>query len=166
MGASNWTKSRIDEANAYAIANGKTPFSVSQIQWSLADVKPDAGLDDTLVQMDKSEYDAYLKNPIPVMAFSSQARGFFQKFLKEGEHIADHLRQAYYCEKNVIRCQRAAELAANKQVPVSAVVLAAITCNSLEGAAIIGASQREQLADTLRCCNLELSQQEMAYLWG
>lgn len=79
LGASNWTKSRIDEANAYAVANGKTPFSVSQIQWSLADVKPDAGLDDTLVQMNKSEYDAYLKNPLPVMAFSSQARGFFPK---------------------------------------------------------------------------------------
>lgn len=166
LGASNWTKSRIDEANAYAVANGKTPFSVSQIQWSLADVKPDAGLDDTLVQMNKNEYDAYLKNPLPVMAFSSQARGFFQKFLMEGEQIADHLRQAYYCEKNIMRCRRAEELAASKQVPVSAVVLAAITCNPLEGAAIIGASRREQLADTLSGCDLELSQQEMAYLWG
>ena len=40
LGASNWTCARIAEANAYARANGKTPFTVSQIQWGVAYVKP------------------------------------------------------------------------------------------------------------------------------
>lgn len=132
LGASNWTKARIEEANAYALSNGKTPFSVSQIQWSLAAVNPDSGIDDTLVQMNRKEYAAYRENPMPVMAFSSQARGFFQKLINGGiENLPEGLKKTYASPENTARCARLVQLAKEKDTSVSGLVLAAVTCNPL-----------------------------------
>ena len=61
LGASNWTVQRIDQANQWALAHGKTPFTVSQIQWGLAATTPAAWGDPTLVAMNDSEYAGYVK---------------------------------------------------------------------------------------------------------
>ena len=42
LGASNWTTSRIEEANRFALENGMEPFRVSQINYSLAHSSTDS----------------------------------------------------------------------------------------------------------------------------
>ena len=49
IGASNWTVARINEANAFARANGMAEFSVSQIFWNGAVINKDGVSDKTLV---------------------------------------------------------------------------------------------------------------------
>ncbi len=92
VGASNWTKARIDEANRYAKAHGLAGFSVNQPQWSLAHQHLVA--DKTLVQMDRDMYAMHRRTGLACMPYSSQAKGFFIKLFEKGEAgLSDALRQ-------------------------------------------------------------------------
>ena len=75
-GVSNWTCKRINEANECAQKNNLDGIKASQIRWSLAKVTPGTDKDDTLVEMNSQEYYGYMKNQIPVFAFSSVNDGF------------------------------------------------------------------------------------------
>ena len=74
IGASNWTVARINEANAFARAEGLTEFSVSQIMCNAACINRDGLYNQTLVAMDGTEYAGYAENRMPVMAYTSQAQ--------------------------------------------------------------------------------------------
>lgn len=82
IGVSNWTVSRIEEANKYAKEHGLEPIRISQIRYSLAHASTGTFGDDTLVCMDLKQYEWYKKNKFPIMAFSPQAKGFFAKFAR------------------------------------------------------------------------------------
>jgi len=84
IGASNWTVKRINEANAFAKENGLTEFSVSQIMWNGACINKDKVYDQTLVVMDETQYEGYVDNRLPVMAYTSQAQGLFSHIQKGG----------------------------------------------------------------------------------
>lgn len=83
FGASNWYYHRIEEANQYAQKHNLQGFCASQIQWSLANIDGASRGDDTLVVMDSQEKKAYLESQMTVMAYSSQAKGYFTKMTKE-----------------------------------------------------------------------------------
>lgn len=158
LGASNWSVSRILEANAYALEKGKTPFTVSQIQWSLAASTPEAWNDDTLVCMTDEEYAAYLRAGIPVMAYSPQAKGIFSKYIAGGEAALGHkIRERFLTEENLRRIERVRTLSELSGLSPAAVALAYITCNPLEGFAIVGCSSVAQLRDSLSAADLELN---------
>ena len=84
LGASNWRAARIAEANAFARANGLTPFAFSQIMYSYAEINAEQFSDDTQVIMDKTEYAAYQESDLTLMAFSSQGQGFFSRAAEKG----------------------------------------------------------------------------------
>lgn len=157
LGASNWSLDRILEANAYALENGKTPFSVSQIQWSLAHSTPAAWNDDTLVCMTDAEYAGYLRAGIPVMAYSPQAKGIFSKYIAGGEAALNRkIRERFLTETNLRRIERVRAFAQKTGLSPAAVALSYVTCNPLEGFAIVGCSNAEQLRDSLSAADLEL----------
>ncbi|MEA4859834.1 MAG: aldo/keto reductase, partial [Sphaerochaeta sp.] len=81
LGASNWTTERIEQANTWAKAHNKTPFSISEIQWSLAHCTPETWGDDTLVCMTEEQRQWYEKHNFPVMCFAPQAKGLFSKVI-------------------------------------------------------------------------------------
>jgi diketogulonate reductase-like aldo/keto reductase len=64
------------------VKDGKTPFTVSQIQWNMAYCRQEDMLDNTCLCMTDEEYKGYLNSNIPVMAYSPQAIGFFSKYEK------------------------------------------------------------------------------------
>lgn len=157
LGASNWSLSRILEANAYALEKGKTPFSVSQIQWSLAHSTPEAWNDDTLVCMTDAEYAGYLKAGIPVMAYSPQAKGIFSKYIAGGEAaLGRKIRERFLTDLNLRRIERVRALSAESGLSPAAIALGYITCNPLEGFAIVGCSSAAQLRDSLSAADLEM----------
>ncbi len=167
IGASNWRISRILKANAYAESAGKTPFTVSQIQWSLVHTTPQIVGDPTLVCMDDEQYGQYTKAGLPVMAFSSQGKGFFSKYLAGGKAALNaKVLQRYYSDVNLRRAQRVGQLAKELGVSAAAVTMAYITSNALPAVAIAGCSRVEQLQDTLRDADLQLTPQQIDYLLG
>ncbi|MBR3943391.1 MAG: aldo/keto reductase [Clostridia bacterium] len=93
---SNWKGSRIKEANDYAEKHGLSPIVASSILYNIA--RHNGHPDDTLVLMDETEFEFYKESQLPLFAYSSQAKGFFNKFL-QGE-IPNGTQREYLNEEN------------------------------------------------------------------
>lgn len=78
FGASNWRYDRIKAANRYAVETGQAGFFASQVLYNMASCS--YVWDDTLVVLSGEEKEKYEAEPFPVFAFSSQAKGFFEKY--------------------------------------------------------------------------------------
>lgn len=78
FGASNWRYDRIKAANRYAVETGQAGFFASQVLYNMASCS--YVWDDTLVVLSGEEKKKYEAEPFPVFAFSSQAKGFFEKY--------------------------------------------------------------------------------------
>jgi aryl-alcohol dehydrogenase-like predicted oxidoreductase len=111
LGASNWTAARIEEANSFAVKNGLTPFSVSQMKWSYAQTTAGAETDKNIVEMTDCEYARYQKNGLKVMAFSSQAQGFFSLVADLGvENVSEFMKARFVNEVNLKRLETVREI--------------------------------------------------------
>ncbi len=150
VGASNWRVDRIAAYNAYAGAHGLPRFAASQIQWSLAATTPEAYGDPTLVCMTDTEYAWYKEHRFPVLAFSSQAKGFFSKAIAHGlDSLPEKARARFATPDNLAKLERVrAESERTGRSPAS-IVLSYITENEVPAAAVIGCSSVEQLRDSL-----------------
>ncbi|MBE6930161.1 MAG: aldo/keto reductase [Ruminococcaceae bacterium] len=167
IGCSNWYVSRVNEANAAAAAHGMTGFTLSEILWSLGATTPALQGDPTLVCMDGTEYEGYMKNGIPVLAFSSQAKGYFSKMIAGGEASLSEKSRARFAQPvNKGRLERLTSFCKSRELSPSAVVLACITCNALPACAIIGCSNETQLADSMQAADLKLSLEEVRWLFS
>lgn len=96
-GVSNWQGRRMEKANEYAKSKGMPQIFGGQIQWSLA--KTSHVYDPTLVAMNDTESKYYKKYNMPVFAFASQGKGFFEKY--DQNCLSEKSRERYYCEENV-----------------------------------------------------------------
>lgn len=76
FGGSNWTRDRFDEANAWAAANGKYGFEVLSNHFGLAEALdvPWAGCEHVTDPASKRWLE---ERQVPLLPWSSQARGFF-----------------------------------------------------------------------------------------
>ncbi len=97
FGASNWSSNRIAEANRYAKKSGQQGFFASQSLYNLA-VRSYVW-DDTLVCVEGKEKEYYEKNKFPLFAFSSQAKGFFEKYAEGG--LSKKAKDRYLNEKTI-----------------------------------------------------------------
>ncbi|MHB1152014.1 MAG: aldo/keto reductase [Eubacteriales bacterium] len=165
LGASNWTYARIAEANTYAASKNIAGFAFSQIYHSLAKLTPNEYGDDTLVCMNDTEASGYTESGIPVMAYTSQARGFFFKNYNLPDiDVTGHFATA----ENRARLLRLRNLCKIKNYTPSSVILSYLTSavNSVITLPVIGASSISQLRDTTENCGLELTKTEINYLDG
>ena len=150
LGASNWRIERILEANEYALANGKTPFVASQIQWSYAYCSKEIFGDNTVMCMDDQQYQQYLKSEIPVLAFTSQAGGLFSAGYQPDLSDIAEKHKKYYCEENVKRYQELLKACEAKSTTPTQACLEYIIDNEVNGFAIVGCTKLEQLKDSLK----------------
>lgn len=159
IGASNWTAERIAEANVFAIKNGLTPFSFSEIMWPSVKVNKDAILDDTLVVMDEKEYKRYLEMSLPVMAYSSQAQGFLSQVCND-QPLSDFYKQRYFNAENNRLIEIVKRLSQKTGISPTAIGLNRIIRNQLNGIAIVGGLNVEFLKDSMMA--VELSEELLA----
>ena len=168
IGASNWSTARIEAANQYAAQNGLVGFCASQIGWSLAEVNPQVRGAALTVQMDDELLNWHRQHRFPVMAYSSQANGFFHYDLPD-ENVAMTAKQkalatSYLNDKNRARYQRATQLAQQLKRTAPEVALAYNWSQNFPSVAIVGATKREQLQETLRAADLQLAPNDVAFL--
>lgn len=163
LGASNWTCARIKEANTYALAHGKTPFTVSQIQWGLAHTTPAHWDDPTLIAMNDIEYAGYLESGIPVMGFAPQGGGYFSKCIA-GEPLKPKVAQRYDNEVNRHRLEVVRAVCERTGKSPAVIGMAYLTSNPVQTAAIIGCSTVAQLEDCMSDLDLTLDARTCAEL--
>lgn len=166
-GCSNWSVSRQIEAATTAKKHGLAGFILSQVGYSLAQsFLPD----NTGVQFMDSEMEAFhAENKLPVMAFSSQANGFFSgKYSRENPSGPDnrrpHIAKRYGHEANFKTLDAAISIAKERSVSANQVALAWLMQRPFPCFPVIGPKSLNQLNDSLGAATLSLKDAEMASL--
>lgn len=163
IGVSNWTSKRIAEANAYAGEKGQVQISASSVLWNIGKLDRSNLQDDTQVYMDENEYACYLENRIPVFAYSSQAVGYFSKYLS-GQEICKGRAKMMDTEENRRRAARMGEICEKYKVSPGAVCLAYISCNKVDGYPIFSCSTTKQMEEVIQAFDLVMSREDIAYI--
>jgi aryl-alcohol dehydrogenase-like predicted oxidoreductase len=167
LGVSNWKADRIEAANRWAEEHSRQQFAISQIQFSLATCTPEIWGDDTLVCMNEDELSWYRQSKLPVMGYSSQAKGLFSKILAGREvELSEKARRRFITEENLARVDRVGTLAAELAVSPAAIAMAYLTSQSNPTIAIAGSSRVEQIAETVSESSLTLTEAQLSYLYG
>ena len=166
VGVSNFTTERIAAIDAAAAASDGYGVGASQIQWSLPATEDKYFAQFDSLVMTPKRYDYYLKNNIPVFAFSSQAQGFFARVEAQGlDAQPEGLREQYGSADNMKRFEKVKAMAAEKNTSVSAIGLAYIINNRLPGAAIIGSQSIDMLSQSLDAADVEMTAEEADELY-
>jgi len=166
IGCSNWQVARIAEAQAHARVADLSPFVASQAFWSLATANPGAFASDHAL-IDDAALQFYAAQNMPVVAYTSQARGFFSKAAQDGvDKLKPDLRTAFENAENLARLERAIVLAHELEVTVSAVTLAYLTSQTVAGIPVIGPMSITQLQDSLGAAHLKLTAGQVRFLMG
>ncbi len=166
LGASNWTAGRIQEANTFAKQNICTPFSVSQIQWSLAKTTAAQSGDLTHVIMDDVEYSWYTDEKLPVMPWTATAKGFLSH-AAAGDTLKPNTAHMFgWLAENYRRAKRAQEIADKLGVSVCAVALAYLMCDPVPTSVITAFSNETQFEETMQSLEVTLTQEMRSYLLG
>lgn len=165
VGLSNWTGERIAELNRYAESHSLTKAIAGQIQYSAATAVVENN-DPTLVLMNEKEYAFYKETKMPVFAFASQAKGFFQKMEAGGEAaLSDKARTRYLSDENRERFSRVLKLAKEHGSSAGRIALASLINNSdFQVIPIIGCKSIDQLKDTVAAADVHLSREETEYI--
>lgn len=160
FGASNWTAKRIEEANFWARNHGLHGFSSSQIRFNPAYCKGERG---GLVGMDEKEFEYYKATKMPVIAYSSQAKGFFSKMAEQGESaLSEKAKARYLCDENLSRLETIKRLSAKYNCSTASLICAAFcSFNVPEVFPIIGGKNVEQIKDSLLGADITLEKSEL-----
>lgn len=146
FGASNWTFDRISEANSYAEKTNQLGFIASQALYNMA--SRSKVWDDTLVCIEGAEKEKYDKSHFPVFAFSSQAKGFFEKYAENS--LSQKAKERYLNPDSVHTFELIDQLSKSTDSTLSAAALSMLIEQSdFDVFPIIGPSRLEQLKSTL-----------------
>ena len=146
FGASNWKYERIDSANRYAYESGGDGFAAGQILYNMATICKI--WDDTIVWMNDEEKKKYTENQFPAFAFSSQAKGFFEKY--NNGLLSPKAKERYLCEESVRTYTRLKAISEERGDTVSYTALRLLCEESgFDVFPIIGPSNLKQLKDSL-----------------
>jgi len=172
FGASNWSRKRLGQAEAYAQENSLSSFAVSSNQFCLA-LQYDNPYPGTLSinsVPEDSERQWYKETQYPLLAWSSLARGFFS-----GKFTRDNLKaftdaqalislRCYAREDNFMRLDRARQLAEEKGATVSQIALAYIFQQPLNVFAITGSLNPAHFQKSVEALDIGMTEREADWL--
>jgi aryl-alcohol dehydrogenase-like predicted oxidoreductase len=162
IGASNWSWQRLQEANQYATEHGLIGFTFSSPNLSLA--KANEPFWAGCVSADEATLEWHEQSQLPLLSWSSQARGFFTgRFTPEVRDNADLVR-VFYSDDNWERLRRAGELAEKKNVSTIQIALAYVLNQPFPTCALIGAQNSEELRSCDEGASVTLTREELDWL--
>lgn len=146
FGASNWYHDRIMQANDYACKSNQMGFIASQPLYNMA--TRSKVWDSTLVCLEGDEKSKYDKSHFPVFAFSSQAKGFFEKYAQNT--LSEKAKERYLNEKTLTAYEEILNRSKAKGDSISYTALSMlIEQSNFDVFPIIGPSNLFQLNQTL-----------------
>jgi predicted dehydrogenase/aryl-alcohol dehydrogenase-like predicted oxidoreductase len=165
FGVSNWTLPRVDEANAWAAAHGQKGFVAVSNNLSLARMTQPVW-NGSMTVSDPGSRAWFARSRVPLLAWSSQARGFFTERADPAREPEPDLQRSWYSAANYARRARAFELAAKRGVAAVHVALAWVLCQPFPTFALIGPRAISEFRSSLAGLTLTLSPEEIAWLDG
>jgi aryl-alcohol dehydrogenase-like predicted oxidoreductase len=163
FGGSNWTIERMNEAIAYAHANGRQAPSVLSNNVSLA--RMEGVIWDGCISASTEPWQQWLEaTQTTNFAWSSQSRGFFTDRAGRDKTSDEELVRVWYSDVNFARRDRAAELAAELGCRTIHVALAYVIAQPYPSIPIMGPATVEELHDSLIGTTLALTEEQCAWL--
>jgi aryl-alcohol dehydrogenase-like predicted oxidoreductase len=163
FGGSNWSLARLREAQAYAEKKGLQKFSCVSNNLSLARmVSPVwAGC----VSASGPEFRQWLaESGVALLAWSSQARGFFTGRAHPDRRDDEELVRCWYSEDNFQRRECAIELAREKGVEPINIALAYVLNQPFNAFALVGPRHISETVSTFAGLPIKLTAAELAWL--
>jgi len=166
IGVSNWSVKRIREANEYAAKHGLIGFTFNSPNLSLA--KANEEMFPGCVHADEEMVRWHGQSQMPLLSWSSQARGFFTDqfapHLRDFDDARKEIVRVFYSEGNWERRRRAAELAKRKNATLIQIALAYVLNHPFPTCAVIGARNRDELKSCQEGAAIKLTPEEMDWL--
>ncbi|MFC5402213.1 aldo/keto reductase [Cohnella soli] len=162
IGASNWTLNRVIEANQYAKDNHLQGFSFNSPSFSLA--KPLEPHWPGCVSADEDFCRWHESHQVPLLAWSSQAGGFFSGRFSPDIRDNEDMVRVYYSDNNWERLDRATRLATAKGVTPIQIALAYVLHQRFPTFALIGPEKVEEMRSSFAGADISLSPSEMDWL--
>ena len=162
FGGSNWSVERIEAANEYARAKGLAGFAAVSNNFSLARMiePPWPGC---IAASDPESRAWFARTQMPLMAWSSTARGFF--VWGDRNNLSNPgLVQSWYSEDNFQRLERAKELATQRGVLPVQIAMAYVLCQPFPTFALFGPASLAEKHASLRALDIELTSEEIKWL--
>ena len=164
VGVSNWSPERVREANAWASAHGMRPIDANQPRFSLA--QQAIVEDPTLYPMDAKTYALHLETGMPLVSFSSQAKGFFTKLFEGGpESLPEKARRRYYNPLNLEIYARVLEVRRQTGLSVGAIALAYLTCQPFPVYPLAGVSRVSHVLALAEAADAVITPEQRDYLF-
>ena len=161
---SNWGISRIQAGIEFSRRRGISEIIASQILWNLALVDYTV-IDPTLAWMDKATWEYHRKNNFPVIPYSSQANGIFQKIASgiiSQDNIA--IRTMYPFESNYRRYLEIKKVSEQMGFSITQVILAFLLSQPFPVVPIIGPNHVGQLLDSMTAAGCRLNPNQLTLL--
>lgn len=162
-GVSNWTPARFDEAQAYARANGRTGFQALSDHFGLAEAY-DVPWEGCVHVTDPASKAWLVERQVPLLPWSSQARGFFTGRARPDDTSDAELVRCYYGPDNFERLRRAEQLAAEHGVGATAIALAYVLAQPFPTFPLFGPRTLAEVRSSMRGLSIELSPEQVAWL--
>lgn len=162
FGASNWRAARIAEANAYAARNDLNGFVVSSSQFGLA--QPVRSVFPGTVTLSLDERAWHAANQFPLLAYSPLGAGYVARAANGIAARGNAEPDAYASEQNNARAQRAAQLAARKNVSPAQIALAYALRQNFPSGAVVGPTSVAHLQQLVAALDISLDADEIAFL--
>ncbi|GHO84297.1 aldo/keto reductase [Dictyobacter formicarum] len=163
FGASNWSIERLQEANDWAAAHGMSGFSAMSNNFSLARMVDPVWAGCIAASDPKSR--AWLeKTQMPIMPWSSQARGFFTGRAHPDDHSDAELVRCWYSEDNFKRLERVNQMAKERGVLPINIALAYVLNQPFPTFPLIGPRQLSETRTSLPALTVELTPEEVRWL--
>jgi predicted dehydrogenase/aryl-alcohol dehydrogenase-like predicted oxidoreductase len=164
FGGSNWSIPRLQAANDYAAAKGLRGFGVVSNQFSLSRMicVPWEGC---LTATDAESRAWFEKTQTPLLAWSSQGRGFFIPGAAAPDKTDNaELVRLWYAEDNFRRLERVNDLATRRGVLPINIALAYVLHQPFPTFPLIGPRTLAELRSSLAALDIELTGQEARWL--
>jgi predicted dehydrogenase/aryl-alcohol dehydrogenase-like predicted oxidoreductase len=163
FGGSNWSLSRVAEANAYARSKGLQGFSVVSNNFSLARMV-DAPWGGCIAASDPESRAWLTKEQLPLLSWSSQARGFFTDRAAPDKKEDKELVRCWYSEDNFQRKARVNEMAKKKGVEPISIALAYVLNQPFPTFALIGPRFLSETRTSMAGLSVKLTPDEVKWL--
>src|ERR687883_280587 len=162
FGESNWTTGRLQAAIDYAREHELVPFVASSPNFSLAVWNEPPWKDCLSAAVEGKEW--YNERQFPLLAWSSQAQGFFTGRYSPEDRSNPNMVRTWYNEANFERLERARELGRRKGVSANAIALAYVLCQPFPTFALIGPHTLEELRTSCEALRVSLTPEELRWL--
>jgi aryl-alcohol dehydrogenase-like predicted oxidoreductase len=163
FGGSNWSHTRLEEANDYAKANGLVPFVASSPNYSLAEQvrEPWAGCISIGGPNQKEARAWYEQTGMPIISWSSLAGGFFSgRFRRDNlDTFTDYFGKlcvdSYCYEDNFKRLDRAEQLANEMGYTIAQIAMAYILNQPLNVFPLVGCNTADEFCANMAALDIQ-----------